>query len=133
MAAPFDEYAYAGPARKAIYLLLNFGRPDLPPLVLTDEAARAGGTRVLLRAAGSENGAFALSLSGIVNCETDAGWHDGEVKISLYYHMEAILSPEAEAANAAPAFPTGQNTPVDGAREETQRKDKNTATDEGGS
>jgi hypothetical protein len=95
MRAPFDVYNYTGAARKALYLLLDFGRGDTAPLVLTDEAARANPKGILLHAAGSEGAACALSLSGIVNCDTNAGWRDGDVKISLNYFMEVIPLPAA--------------------------------------
>jgi hypothetical protein len=100
MRAPFDVYGYNGPARKALYLLLDFGTADTAPLILTDEAARANPPSILLRAAGSEGDACALNLSGIVNCDTDAGWRDGDVKISLNYLMEVIPLPEEPDAEA---------------------------------
>jgi hypothetical protein len=100
MRAPFNVYSYPGPARKALYLLLDFGMEDTAPLVLTDETARANPPGILLRAAGSEGDACALNLSGVVNCDTDAGWRDGDVKISLNYFMEVIPLPEEPETEA---------------------------------
>jgi hypothetical protein len=97
MRAPFDVYNYTSSVRKALYLLLDFGRADTAPLVLTDETARANPPSILLHAAGSEGSACTLSLSGIVNCDMDAGWRNGDVKISLNYFMEVIpLQEESE-------------------------------------
>jgi hypothetical protein len=143
MTAPFDEYADTGSARKAIYLLLDFGRADIPPLVLTDEAARVRGANVVLGAAGSEDAALTLGLAGIVNCDTNAGWRDGEVKISLYYHMEVLPAPEAEepatetqeartnqTADIAPASPPAQNASPEETPQETNASDPARTEDE---
>jgi hypothetical protein len=103
MDRPFDEYGYAGPMRKALYMLLGFGRQDVPPLVLTDETARMYPPDILLGAAGSGTDSCTLGLSGSVNCDIDAGWKNGDVKISLNYHMEVVFPPEAgEEAEASP-------------------------------
>jgi hypothetical protein len=118
MEIPFDEYRYAGSARKAIYLLLDFGREDIPPIVLTDETARASVSGILLRTGGSGSNICTLGLSGIVNCDANAGWRDGEVKINLNYHMEAIPAPgwdvpaaEAQAAEGPSNIAPAQSVP----------------------
>jgi hypothetical protein len=87
VSAPFN--AYAGSARKAIYLLLDFGRPDVPAAVLTDKT-RTDAPAVFMSAAGSEPNACSLSLSGNVNYGKDADWQDGDVKIRLTYKIETI-------------------------------------------
>jgi hypothetical protein len=91
LAAPFDENTVSD--RKAIQLVLNFGRNDIAPVVLTD-ANRTNETSVRLRAFGYDAGGAASSLSlsfaGSVNHAPAAEWLDGDVKLLLEYRLDAV-------------------------------------------
>ncbi|MDR1604796.1 MAG: hypothetical protein LBS10_08445 [Gracilibacteraceae bacterium] len=96
LAEPFPEGAEAGD--KAIYLVLDFGLADTPPLVLTDRTAR---TEIVIPLPAGENAAAHLSFSGSVNPYPGTDWQSGEVKFYLTYRLEA-LEPVGDAAHGLP-------------------------------
>jgi hypothetical protein len=91
LAVPFDENTVSD--RKAVQLVLNFGRNDVTPVVLTD-MNRAAEKSVLLRAAeyDASEAASSLSLSftGSLNHAPAVDWKDGDVKLRLEYLLEAV-------------------------------------------
>jgi hypothetical protein len=103
---PFDENNAS--ERKAIYLLLDFGRKDVAPVVLTD--AEAEPAQILLTAAGDGESGCMLSLSGSVNPYPAADWRDGDVRIRLNYRLEA-LPPEQEMEIAEITYETTGERP----------------------
>ena len=82
---PFD-----GPddtEEKAIYLLLDFGRPDVQPLVLTappDEMPR-----IYLSATDDDASFCMLTISGDVTPYPDREWASGDVKIRITFIIES--------------------------------------------
>jgi hypothetical protein len=83
---PFDENNASD--RKAIYLLLDFGREDVAPVILTD--ADAALAQILLTVADDGESTCTLSLSGSVNPYPAEDWRDGDVRIRLNYRLEAL-------------------------------------------
>jgi hypothetical protein len=83
---------------KAIYLLLDFGRADIPPVVMTD--ASAGSVSIPLAAAGEgvpdEAVSLALRFSGDVNPYPGEAWNTGDVRVRLTYQLEAVPVPQEE-------------------------------------
>jgi len=95
LAEPFEEN---GSKRKSIYLLMDFGRSDFPPVVLTD-FSREAGEPIPLYAAQSgptEKSSVSLRFSGSVNHAPAVDWQDGDVKINLTYRLEAVPPPDEE-------------------------------------
>ncbi|MDR1674286.1 MAG: hypothetical protein LBR54_02410 [Oscillospiraceae bacterium] len=74
---------------KEIFMQLDFGREDIPPVILTD-LARTVNPSVVLSAAGAEGSLLSLNLTGSVNSMPNPQWKDGDVKVKLSYHIEAI-------------------------------------------
>ncbi|MDR1688158.1 MAG: hypothetical protein LBS21_06050 [Clostridiales bacterium] len=74
---------------KEIFMQLDFGREDIPPVILTD-ISRTVNPSVVLSAAGAEGSLLSLNLTGSVNSMPNPQWQDGDVKIKLSYHIEAI-------------------------------------------
>jgi hypothetical protein len=97
LAAPFDEASESD--LKAIYLLLNFGRADIPPVVMTGDGI--GPVSVPLAAAGEgvsdESAALSLRFSGGVNPYPGNEWQSSDVKIRLTYRLETVPAPPEDA------------------------------------
>jgi hypothetical protein len=96
LALPFDENAAS--KRKSIYMVVDFGRGDIPPVVLTD-LSRESEVRIPIRAAQNDpNGEDSLSLrfSGSVNHAPEVAWQSGDVSINLTYLIRAVPPPEEE-------------------------------------
>jgi hypothetical protein len=105
LALPFDENAAS--ERKAIYMVLDFGRSDIPPVVLTDPL-RENEIRIPIRTAQNDpEGADSLSLSfsGSVNHAPDVAWQSGDVSISLTYLLRAVPPPEEAIDEEIPTLP----------------------------
>jgi hypothetical protein len=112
LARPFNEAGASD--RKSIHLMLNLGREDLPPVVLTDPG-RETGTEISapLRAARNEaDGAassLTLSFSGSVNHNPAKAWRDGDIKVYLSYRLDPVLLESGEESPEAPDSEQGAN------------------------
>jgi hypothetical protein len=96
MARPFEEYG--GSSRKSMYLLLDFGREDISPVVLTDSNHISEVSIPLSGANADTASSISLSFSGYVGQNLNTHWHDGDVKISLGYRIEILGQEPDEAA-----------------------------------
>jgi hypothetical protein len=76
--------------RKAIHLLLDFGRENIPPVVVTD-VSQPDDIPVLLRSAGHSGSSVALSFSGSVNHSPALAWQSGDVSFSLTYTIGEVV------------------------------------------
>ena len=126
LALPFDE---SGESKlKSLYLLLDFGRNDADPIVLTDKARENEASFSIRAAQNDPDGADSLSLSfsGSVNHAPAVEWKAGDVSIRLTYLIRAVPPIETESetppdelpeeANGDTATPwTEENRPVDDA------------------
>jgi hypothetical protein len=93
---------------KAVCLVLNFGRDDLPPQILTDENREA--MPVLLRGTENDPGgadSLALSFSGAVSCYPPADWQSGDITVQLTYAIHGVTPEFAED------FDQNDNSPGD--------------------
>ena len=83
---PFGDRT--GEPLKAIYMLLDFGRPDVYPVVAT--AQDGAETSILLSARGNGMSYSALSISGDVNPDPETDWLPGDVKINVTYQIDVV-------------------------------------------
>jgi len=87
VAYPFgNEYVSE---KKAICLLMNFGKLPLPSVPITDEDWTP--IALDLRSAGNEYDSFAFSISGTINPFPEIEWCKGDVRIRLTYLIEPIV------------------------------------------
>lgn len=116
-AVPAPEAVYHS-GLKSIYMVLDFGRPDVSPLVLTGPELPETVT-LTLKAAGSEQASCRLSLTGAVNEYPAEEWVDGDVKIQLSYQLELVPSPKAKRTAQAKALPPDASDTSDSIAEDS--------------
>jgi hypothetical protein len=100
LAKPFDPGS--GTDLKAVYLVMNFGREDVRPVVLTD-SKRKGNISITMSAINAEtkDNSFSLSFSGNVNENPAEPWCNGDIKIYIKYCIEPIPKSDEESAGKA--------------------------------
>lgn len=81
---------------KTAYLTLDFGNPEIPPIVLTDLHQREL-PEIALGANHKQNSEYSLSVSGSVNAYSDLDWQSGDIQISLAYQLQSITEVEDAA------------------------------------
>jgi hypothetical protein len=95
LAQPFDIESKSD--LKAIYMVMNFGRDDIPPVVLTDEE-REGQISIPMPSSKTDtddNSFFSISFSGNLNENPALCWRNGDVKINIQYNIETIPTDKA--------------------------------------
>ncbi len=93
LAEPFDMAAKS--SAKAVYLLMDFGREDIAPVIMT--APENSFMPVIpLYAAGRENSTCTISISGSVNPYPQKKWAAGDMKIKFTYTIEPLWLEEAD-------------------------------------
>jgi hypothetical protein len=85
---------------KKAYLLLDFGNPDIEPIVLTDDSA-AIPPEMILKAEFKENAEYSLSVAGSISSYPDSDWKTGDVSISLTYRLDSAVIEEAAQTEEA--------------------------------
>lgn len=91
---PFNERINSD--LKSIYMLMNFGRADVPPTIITDPG-RTGEISIPLSAAqndAAETSRVLLNFSGSVNHLPEIPWQNDDVSISLTYTLETVPPPD---------------------------------------
>ena len=115
-------------AEKSVYLVLDFGRDDTPPIVLTDSDADSSVYTILY--AGQTDSACTLSVNGSVNPSPAEDWQAGDIKIQLTYLLE-ILFDESTSEEAASPEDTDEEEDSDN-QEDAAESDETNDTDETG-
>ncbi len=91
LSEPFDMETESD--AKAIYILMDFGRDGIEPVVMT--APENSVMPVIpLYAFGRENSFCTISISGSVNPYPEEKWAAGDVKIKLIYTIEPLEAEE---------------------------------------
>jgi hypothetical protein len=96
LAQPYDQASQS--SLKAVFLVMDFGRAEVPPVVLTD-TDREGPVSILLNSAqGGTEGIshLYLSFTGNLNENPAVPWVDGDIKIVITYSMENVSSSEED-------------------------------------
>ena len=106
-ALPIDDGDAGGP--KSVYLELNFGGGDIPPIVLTD-ASPAEIPSVTLGANGSGASEYALRIGGSVNPYPLVDWQSGDIGIAITYRLDAVV-PSEPGAEPTPTPEPGAEAP----------------------
>ena len=106
---------------KAIYLVMDFDRDDIPPVVLTDEKLE-GHVSIPMPAAKkgtADTSSFSISFSGNVNESPAKSWCNGDISITLHYILEVLPAPQTTPAGAEFELeePVLETTPVGAAFE----------------
>jgi hypothetical protein len=96
---------------KSVYLELNFGNGDIPPIVLTD-VDPAEIPSVTLGANGSGTSEYALRISGSVNPYPLVDWQSGDIRIAITYRLDAVAPSEPDAAPAQTPEPDAASVPA---------------------
>jgi hypothetical protein len=130
---PVSPDEIGGP--KKVYLVLDFGNPDIEPIVLTDPY-RAAPPEIILRADFKEDAEYSLGVTGSISSYPENDWGTGDVAISLTYHLNSATPDEpaqpetpAQSENPAqPQEPTQPDTPAQ--TEEPAQSDKPTEASE---
>jgi hypothetical protein len=91
---PFNDGAHE--YLKAIYLLLDFGRADTPPVIATSPYAAGLSVAVPLSEPGAGPSTCALSISGNLNPNPAQSWVSGDVRINVKYTIEAVIAQDEE-------------------------------------
>ena len=96
LAQPYDEQTES--ELKSIYMLLDFGRIDVPPAVITDPGTKGAITIPLSSTLGNtpENSLVQFNFSGSVNYAPAIPWADGDIKISMAYTLVTVPPPVEE-------------------------------------
>ena len=90
LSQPFGDRM--GEPLKAIYMLLDFGRPEIGSVVATAESSNEP-LSALLTAGGNELSFCSLTISGNLNPSPSKNWANGDVRISLTYGIEILTRP----------------------------------------
>jgi hypothetical protein len=93
---PFEEAMKY--ERKAIYITLDFGRPDLEPVVITGWDGEPPTVLLTTEEADISNSFVNLTVGGNLNPGPLNYWKDGDVSISIDYRIEAVY-PNPTTAN----------------------------------
>ncbi len=97
---PFDMESKSD--LKAIYLVINFGRDDIPPVVLTDEERDSQvSIPIASLKTGTEDNSFSISFSGNLNENPAMGWRNGDVTIKIQYSVETIPTKKTHGLTGA--------------------------------
>ncbi len=89
LAKPFD--VNIGSDLKEIHLVMNFGREDIPSVVLTDPSRKGKiSIRMSSTKADTADNSFSISFSGNLNESPVIKWCSGDIKIMIKYSLEAI-------------------------------------------
>jgi hypothetical protein len=91
-ATPLDESDEGG--LKTAYLVLDFGNPEIAPIVLTDSNPLEIPS-ITLGARYKQSSEYALRVTGSVNAYSDKDWQDDDIKISITYKLESIAETQA--------------------------------------
>jgi len=91
LARPFDNNTAS--ERKEIYLMIDFNRDDVAPIVITD-AESAKTASIILSAAGGEQSTCEITISGSINPYPAEMWENGDVKFNLTYLIETETAEE---------------------------------------
>lgn len=96
LANPVDRNSNSG--LKSIFMLLDFGRDDISPAVITDfyETNDIIIPMASAKLDSAEMSSVHLSFSGSVNELADEEWQDGDVSVTLTYKLESNPKPEYE-------------------------------------
>jgi hypothetical protein len=106
---PFDEAQRYN--RKAIYITLDFGRPDMEPVVITGWNGEQPSVILSAEEVDSANSYVNLTIGGNLNPGPLNYWKNGDVSISIDYHID-VITPELptpdpmETISAAAESPT---------------------------
>jgi hypothetical protein len=115
--------------KKAVYLALDFEGSFGPPVVVT--AGHAPDASFLLPAGG---GAASFSIVGSVNDDLNNPWYDGELKISVTYCFEPMISQgdaaQEDAAQEEPEQTADESVPGDADSENAGFPEGGRAVDE---
>jgi hypothetical protein len=96
---PISPDEVGGPRK--VYLTLDFGNPDVEPIVLT-APAYAPPPEIVLKADFKEGAEYSLGITGSISSYPDNDWRTGDVSIALTYQLNSA-APEEAALRAEPA------------------------------
>ncbi len=96
LSQPFDERTSSD--LKSIFMMLDFGRSDMPPAVITD-FSRSGPICIPLSPPmedTEEDSLLQFNFCGSVNYAPAVSWKDSDVKISMNYTLQTVPPPMEE-------------------------------------
>jgi hypothetical protein len=104
---------------KKAYLVLDFGNPDIEPIVLTD-SAYAPPPVIVLKADFKEDAEYSLGVTGSISAYPENDWSTGDVSISLTYQLNSAAlgedalreEPPGTEEPAQPEEPIETETPA---------------------
>jgi hypothetical protein len=122
---PYDQKSES--SLKAIFLLMDFGRADISPVVTTDASLETPISILLNAAQADKEGASyaALSFMGNLNENPEVPWNDGDVKITITYTAQTVSIPDEDSEESA-----SKDEEADGEDESEEENSDNADSDD---
>jgi hypothetical protein len=107
---PFDEAQRYN--RKAIYITLDFGRSDMEPVVITGWDGEQPSVILSAEEVDSANSFVNLTLGGNLNPGPLNYWKNGDVSISIDYHID-VITPELPTPDPMETISAAAESPME--------------------